>query len=174
VDRACALLGHPLELRSDLGCGACFSVTVPLVYSFWSGQDARSLNPHGGARASLEGRIVLLIENDPDLRQAMTLLLRSWGADVVDAANLPEALTQLADLGLSPDAMLVDYELDGGVRGPDVVAQIIARHGPIPARIITGHLSADVRVHCQASDLTVLSKPIDPTQLEAFLMVFER
>lgn len=174
VDRACALLGHPLELRSDLGCGACFSVTVPLVYSFWTGQDLRSVHPQGATRASLEGQIVLLIENDPDLRQAMTLLLRSWGADVVDAANLPEALTQLADLGLSPDAMLVDYELDGGVRGPDVVAQITARHGPIPARIITGHLSADVRVRCQASGLAVLSKPIDPTQLEAFLTAVEQ
>lgn len=168
VDRACALLGHPLELRSDLGCGACFSVTVPLVYTVRTGQELRGGQP-SGMRTSLEGRIVLLVENDSDLRQAMTLLLRGWGADVVDAANLTEALAQLADLGVSPDAMLVDYELDDGVRGPDVVARIIARHGSIPARIITGHLSADVRVHCRTSGLEVLAKPLDPARLEAFL-----
>ncbi|MGK8234524.1 Signal transduction histidine kinase [Roseovarius sp. EC-HK134] len=168
VDRACALLGHPLELRSDLGCGACFSVTVPLVSVARSGPEIRGV---GGARAraSLEGRIVLLIENDPDLRHALTLLLRGWGADVVEAGNLLEALTQLADLGLSPDAMLVDYELDEGVRGPEVIARIIARHGVIPARIITGHLVAEMHAHCRAAGLEVLPKPIDPAELEAFL-----
>jgi CheY-like chemotaxis protein/two-component sensor histidine kinase len=169
VDRACALLGHPLELRSDLGCGACFSVTVPLVSVGRSGPETRGGGGGVRARDALEGRIVLLIENDPDLRHALTLLLRGWGADVVEAGNLFEALTQLADLGLSPDAMLVDYELDEGVRGPDVIARIIARHGAIPARIITGHLTADMHVHCRAAGLEVLPKPIDPAQLEAFL-----
>jgi CheY-like chemotaxis protein len=80
-----------------------------------------------------------------------------------------EALTQLADLGLSPDAMLVDYELDEGVRGPEVIARIIARHGVIPARIITGHLVAEMHAHCRAAGLEVLPKPIDPAELEAFL-----
>ena len=167
VDRACALLGHPLELRSDLGCGACFSVTVPLVSVARSGPEGWGSTAR--VRASLEGRIVLLIENDPDLRQALTLLLHGWGADVVEAGNLFEALTQLADLGLSPDAILVDYELDEGVRGPDVIARIIARHGAIPARIITGHLTADMHAHCRSAGLEVLPKPIDPAQLEAFL-----
>ncbi|MAN97608.1 PAS-domain containing protein [uncultured Roseovarius sp.] len=169
VDRACALLGHPLELRSDLGCGACFSVTVPLVSVGRSGLETRGGGGAVRVRDTFEGRIVLLIENDPDLRHALTLLLRGWGADVVEAGNLFEALTQLADLGLSPDAMLVDYELDEGVRGPDVIARIIARHGAIPARIITGHLTADMRAHCDGAGLEVLPKPIDPAQLEAFL-----
>ncbi|PWE32549.1 hybrid sensor histidine kinase/response regulator [Maritimibacter sp. 55A14] len=168
VDRACALLGHPLELRSDLGCGAAFTVNVPL---------ARGTNglPRGEAPApdpgppALDGLIVLLVENDPELRQAMTLLLRGWGADVLDAAGPADAFAQLGDLDIPPDAILMDYELDDGVTGPDLIAQITARYGERPARIITGHLSAAVRAHCREAGLEVLEKPLNQARLEAFL-----
>ncbi|MDA3859027.1 MAG: PAS-domain containing protein [Roseovarius sp.] len=168
VDRACALLGHPLELRSDLGCGSVFTVTVPLV------QSERVVGTHdlpnrAGGRPSLDGQIVLLVENDPDLRQAITLLLHGWGADVIDAPDLAAAMAQLDDLDIRPDAMLVDYELDDGVTGPDVIAQITARHGTVPARIITGHLSEKMRAHCRATGLEVMTKPLDPALLEQFL-----
>lgn len=168
VDRACALLGHPLELRSDLGCGSVFTVTVPLLHSERaSGRHDQPGRPSG--RPALDRQIVLLVENDPDLRQAITLLLHGWGADVIDAPDLSAAMAQLDDLDIRPDAMLVDYELDDGVTGPDVIAQITARFGPVPARIITGHLSETVRAHCRASGLEVMTKPLDPALLEQFL-----
>jgi CheY-like chemotaxis protein len=113
--------------------------------------------------------LVLLLENDPDLRDALTLLLESWGLEVLACPGTAEALELLAETGLSPDVLLADYQLDGTDLGSAAIRAIRARHGPCPACVITASRSGDIPAACQELEAALLHKPIDPAALRRFL-----
>ncbi len=128
VDRACAMLGHPLTLASEPGRGTVFTVTVPLA-------ERSSHLPAVPRRASgggwrHEGLTVLVIENDLDMRRALGLLLGSWGVKVLDAGSAQEAMERLDETGLRPDALLVDFQLDDEETGVQAIKALRRRRGP--------------------------------------------
>ncbi|WP_425091303.1 PAS-domain containing protein [Tropicimonas sp. S265A] len=168
VERACARLGHPLGLWSVLGKGSGFFVNAAL-----SSQPGLALEagiPHGTpARLDGGGMIVLLVENDLDMRRALTLLLEKWDISVLDVHGAEEALSLLDEIAIAPDAIMVDYQLDDKDTGLDLIAQIHARHGTMPTRLISANRSPELRTACAARDITLMNKPIDPRTLETFL-----
>ncbi|KKN50525.1 hypothetical protein LCGC14_0631780 [marine sediment metagenome] len=167
VDRACAQLGHPLGLRSVVGVGTVFFLTVPLA-------DRGSAGPGGpqilrGPRiVPPSGLVVLLVENDPEFRRAITLLMEKWHINVLDCASAAEAQSLLEEIGIVPDVVLIDYQLDTET-GLDVHAGLSKRYGHIPSRILTANRSAEIAEQCRAAGLTILQKPIDANELSAFL-----
>lgn len=112
VERACARLGHPLGLWSEPGRGSCFQVSVPLA----GRAQPRVISAQAPRKIDLgrTGLIVLLVENEPELRRAMQLLMESWGADVIEAGDGEAAIDLIADLELMPDAMILDQRSDPG------------------------------------------------------------
>lgn len=168
VERACALLGHPLGLMSRLGQGTCFMVQVPVAEE---AAEPAVLRPQTrpDPRLAAEDKIAFLVENDEDLRRALVLLLEKWGVSVLDAATGEEALDLIEELGILPDFFLVDYHLGAGMTGLDFLTALASRHGAVPARIITANRSAELRAACAAAGTGLLMKPIDPRALEAFL-----
>lgn len=166
VDRAAALLGHPLALHSRAGRGTLFTLTVPLTQP-WALSDADTqAQPLPG---SVEGRIVLLIENDAELRRAMVLLLEKWGAAVIEAATGEEALALLDDLGILPDALVVDQHLGAGMTGLQTVASLRARAADLPVTLISADRGEDLRLAAKAAGVGVMHKPVEPDALRAFL-----
>ena len=169
VERACARLGHALALHSAPGRGTRFSVSVPLCRAATlpmpsAGGDA----PHG--ELAQRRLAVLLVENDPELREAMCVLLEKWGVGVLDVADGTEALTLLDELAIVPDAFLLDHRLDGGLDGLDLHRRLRRLYGDIPSRIISADRSAELRRNCARAGVTLLAKPIASETLEAFLM----
>lgn len=166
VERAAALLGHPLRLASRPGKGTVFALQVPL-------SDAASLPPVPAAPApqagSVEGRIVLLVENDAELRRAMVLLLEKWGAAVIEAASGEEALALIDDLGILPDALIVDQQLGGGLSGLETLAALRARAPDLPARLISADRSEALRERARVLEVGLFIKPVEPGALRAFL-----
>ncbi len=168
VERACALLDHPHGMRSRLGKGTGFFVTVPLT----------PRSPAGAARGDTDiarydlgeaGLLVLVVENDQELRRALCLLLEQWGVQVLDVRSGREAVELLREVDLKPDAILVDYQLGQGETGLGVIDDILTRFGQIPARIITASRAPEVSAHCEAANIAMMLKPIDPTELRFFL-----
>lgn len=164
VDRACGLLGHPLGLVSRMGRGTCFMVQAPLAAP--SPAEA-ALPPPGPLADPLRGRVVLLIENEADLRGAIVRLLERWGCEVIEAAGGEEALALLGEIGILPDAVLADQHLGAGLTGLQTLAALRAAHGPVPARLVTADRT--VRARAASEGVAVLTKPIDPAALEVFL-----
>jgi len=175
VERACARLGHPLELRSEPGRGTVFSVTVNLTAHRSRGPGPLAspdpTRPPDRARRALQDRglIVLLVENDQELRRAMTVLLERWRIDVLPASDAEEALTLLDEIGIEPDAALVDYQLDGDRDGLELTEILTARFADLPCRIISADRSSDLRHLCKARGVKLLNKPIDTATLDRFL-----
>jgi signal transduction histidine kinase/CheY-like chemotaxis protein len=167
VERACALLGHPLGLASRLGRGSCFMLQVPLAETHVPLPPSPLPRPDPQLR--LSGKIGFLVENDEDLRRAMGLLLEKWGISVIDAGSGEEALALLEELGILPDFMLVDHQLGDGMSGLDLLRHLHARHGGLPARLITADRSPGLMADATRDGIGLIYKPIEPRALRGFL-----
>ncbi|MCC1492636.1 PAS-domain containing protein [Cognatishimia sp. F0-27] len=168
VERACARLGHPLGLWSEVGRGSCFMLNVPIAGEVAPRRVGKSDAPRP-VTLSQAGMIALLVENDPQLRRAITVLMESWGVSVLEAENAASALELLDDLQISPDALLLDYQLGAGLNGVALYQTVRAQYGPIPTVIITADRSPALRQECRDLSIGCLSKPIDRQKLGIFL-----
>ena len=165
VERACALLGHPLGLNSEVGRGTCFMVQVPLS----EGPDlpAQADVPERRRGPVAADKIAFLVENDAELRRALGLLLEKWGMTVLEAASGEEAVALIEEIGILPDIFIVDHQLGEGMTGIEALLTLRVEHGPVPSRLITADRGAALQDLAAKAGIEILYKPIDPRALEA-------
>lgn len=167
VERACRLLKHPLHLVSAEGRGACFYIEAPRAGQRRSlpleDRDTGAIAPIAG------GQLVLLIENDADLRHALEITLENGGFDVFACASPAEAEALLDEVDIVPDAIVVDFRLGEGRFGTDAVRDLRIRFGPIPACVISADRSPELSASCASLGAELIHKPIEPEALFAFL-----
>ncbi|GGW22240.1 hybrid sensor histidine kinase/response regulator [Gemmobacter lanyuensis] len=168
VERACAALGHPLGLQSEVGLGSCFMLQLTRTDSATDLYPPMA-PPVADPVSEPGSRIVFLVENEPDLRHAMCLLLERWGISVLDAGSAEEALSLIEEIGILPDVFLVDQQLGEGMTGLDFIRLIRARYGKLPACLITAERSRDLAADCDAAGIPRFLKPIDARALESWL-----
>lgn len=182
VERAAALLGHPLELRSRIGYGTTFAVgfgkmrpaeTLPDI-----APNRRNVTGSDGTEAAravdLDDMLILLVENDEELARAMVLLLEKWGATVFDVPSGEDALELLDATGVEPELCLIDYQLGSGMNGLDCLTGLRERLGDIPARIVTADRTPELHVRAAAINAKILPKPIQTEALEDFVTSVRR
>ena len=166
VERISRLLKVEVQVRSRLGCGSVFSVRVPLARQPLAAQQRNSLGAH--LAVPLQGRRLLVIDNEQMVLQSMQGLLQQWGADVLTAADLEQAVSCLQ--GRAPDLALVDYHLDGGRTGLEALAALREQFGAeLPALMITADRTEDCRQGARSLGVAVLNKPIKAGKLRASL-----
>ncbi|MEL6125408.1 MAG: PAS-domain containing protein [Pseudomonadota bacterium] len=172
VERACALLSHPLSLWSVVGRGTGFFVVVPAVDEIGPAQGVSRATPAAMAvpRANL---IALLVENDADVRAATAIVLENWGVNVLEVASEAEARDLLQEIEIAPDVILADYHLDNGALGTDVIRAIRDIYGPLPACLLTANRSPYLRTACKREDIELICKPVDETRLRTYLSNIE-
>ncbi|TCL10260.1 hypothetical protein BXY66_2329 [Shimia isoporae] len=166
VDRACRLLQHPLTMRSTPGSGTRFSVDLPLACPTDTAMEPQD-DPVAGT--PLAHRIVLLVENDTELRNAISMTLENWGADVLACEGHSEAIALLQEIDIAPDVILADYQLDEDATGTGLIADLQAIYGPLPAVVITANREPEVQNEAAALNARLLYKPLDLDALRAAL-----
>jgi len=169
VERTCRHLGHRLEVRSAPGVGSVFSIGIDCVPP--QEEDRTEPAAEGASRSARDlNLIVLIVENDPDVRFATVQKLESWGAGVLAASSTEAALAQVDELGMAPDIILADYQLDGGDNGIAAIEALRARTGTaIPAIMVTADRS-DLLVQAgREKDFTVLRKPVQLSRLRPLI-----
>lgn len=167
VDRIGRMLKHPIQVRSIIGKGSCFSVTVPLAKD----QSVISLHTKLIVRAchKFDRSRVLIVENDFNIIAGMEHLLSDWGCITTHATNTSQALKILAT-NPCPDIILADYHLDEEETGIDVINAIhLYSERDIPAILITADQSDNVQKQCRDKAIPKLKKPIQPNKLRALL-----
>lgn len=168
VDRACSLLGHGLQVRSKPGRGSVFSIEMEVTGAARHFDDP--VTPLAEQVESLSDCIVMVIENDANVLYGATQVLELWGASVLPVASTAEALAQVADMGMAPDIILADYQLDGDDTGVEATQRIRAATGcDVPAILITADRSERVRQLGAQADMAVLTKPVELTRLRPLI-----
>ena len=164
VERTARLLQLPLELRSRVEHGSVFRLRVPYG-------DATQVKPVEVARGpeSLEGCRMVVVEDDAEIRAAMTLLLEGWGCTVYAAATgygLDDILERLPG---PPDALIVDYRLPGDETGIDIMLRVRERYPDTFGILVSGDVSPAVLRAAKDADIELLHKPLRPARLRAVL-----
>ncbi|NLY17067.1 MAG: response regulator [Gammaproteobacteria bacterium] len=167
VERIAGLMEARIQVRSRPGRGSCFSVELPLaqapqqVASPVAAVSSPALNP-------LQGRRILVVDNEPDILLSMAALLGQWECEVVVAATLDEAILALD--ALPPDIILADLHLDDGCNGLEVVAGLRRYFAAeIPAVLVTADQADEQAQLRQQLKVPVLNKSVRPSKLRAIL-----
>jgi DNA-binding response OmpR family regulator len=151
-----------------------------------SGGSVRLANrPEGGARVTLRlplraanpadsdpPRLVLLVEDSPDIRAHVREMLVALGHQVIEAETAADA----RPLALIPevDLVLSDIQLPGGQSGLDLALALETARPGLPVALMTSLPPHDPLRQRAAQVCAVLSKPFDPGELAAFLGLLPR
>lgn len=119
----------------------------------WMGtHDVRRREPH-----------VLLVDDDPEIRDLGRRLLEPEGYRVATAADGEEALGLVAQR--APDLVLLDLKMPG-MGGVGFLRRFRQRHETIPAVLITGYPDSELLSQAMRYPPVVLmAKPLEPDQL---------
>ncbi|WP_413762397.1 ATP-binding protein [Variovorax sp. Varisp41] len=172
VQRLSRLLGHPVQMHSRLGRGTHFRLVVQAANA-QAGALAGPFSPQAAATDAGEQRHrgaarlparVLLLDDEQEIREAMTGLLRSHAVEaraVDDEAAAARALAQARGEGRPFELLLCDYRLADGVDGLDVGLRLSRNGGrATPLLLITGETSPDRLQRVRESRVPVLFKPV--------------
>jgi CheY-like chemotaxis protein len=114
---------------------------------------------HGEAVGGGERARILVVDDNEDVRQMMTVALQTHGYSVAEAADAEQALRDLQEGPF--DVVLSDYEL------PDKTGATMLREasragllGSATALIVTAHTQPD-----DADGFEIIRKPVDPDRL---------
>jgi PAS domain S-box-containing protein len=166
--RIARTLDHPLRVHSRVGRGSVFSIRVPVGVV-----TARAAPPEiAHAADALAGLRVLCVDNDPEILDGMRALLGRWKAVALTAATVDEALAHIDsdDAQSLPDVALVDYHLHDRLDGLGVIAELRRRaKRDLPAALLTGDGSDALKHTAREYGCAVLTKPVKPASLRAFL-----
>ena len=162
VKRIVQLLGLKLEVTSQVGAGSTFSLLLPSSGIRPAAPPAQSEDAAGAAEPHpARGQpCVMLVEDDPGVRDATRMLLKVEGYRVIALGSLEEAINAVHD-GERFDLLMTDYHLGLNQTGIQVIAALRERLGaPIKAILVTGDTSSAIRGLAPDPQLRILSKPI--------------
>jgi Na+/proline symporter/signal transduction histidine kinase len=168
-DRIARMLDHEIDVSSKPGHGSCFSVTVPLAHHTDLQKAESSAVVHVEA-SGFKDLVVLCVDNESDILEAMNLLLDRWGCPVVMLAETQAQAAQQVLMHGTPDFVLVDYHLDDQSHGLQVMQHLDNILGTqLPAIVITADQSTELEEAVRARGYGLLRKPIRPAALRALM-----
>jgi PAS domain S-box-containing protein len=112
--------------------------------------------------------IVLVVEDDNDVRAVASSLLENLGYSVLEAENGSDAL-RLIDSGARVDLVFTDVIMPGAMNGIDLVREMKVRHAGIPVLLTSGYTAQRIAMGELAEGLQLLRKPY--TQIDLSLAV---
>ena len=168
VDRMCRLLNHQIQVRSVVGKGSVFAVRVPRAPANKRAVEASAVSRPQQLGLS-NGKLVLVIDDDPLVLEGMGGIFRRWGCQVITANTAGKALKVANEQDRLPDLIISDYNLAGngrsGVETIEWLRDTLSAH--IPAFLISGDTDATPLHEAKAKGFHLLHKPVDPMALRA-------
>ncbi len=171
VDRLSGVLGARVAVRSQVGRGSMFMVSLPMADP--AATPLRQSEPKR-ALGRLEGALVLCIDNEPAVLEGMETLLRNWGCDVIAAHDQESAVNGFKSADRVPDVVFADYHLDE-TTGLNVIAELRAMSAQdLPAAIITADHTELTEGEVRQAGVTLLRKPIKAGAVRAMVARYAR
>ena len=157
---------HGGEIMADsegIGQGAVFTVKLPILNrrsKTNSNADSADLN------SSLKGLKLLVVEDEDDAREMVTLILEQYGAEVITAESTKQALAEYNKH--QPDILISDISMpvEDGFSLIEQIRNSGSAKSNLPAIALTAYASESDRERVLAAGFDLhLSKPIQPGRL---------
>ncbi len=167
--RTAELLGTRIELASRFRRGSRFGFALAQAEP----EAAAPVMPAAVHAAPIARLRVLIVDDDPAVREALGLLLRGWGVEhtiVEDTA----AATAALEGGAPYQVVLSDHRLREGHAGLDFLTGLKGRD-PRPGQmrpglaLVTGDVDPDLMRRVAEAEIFLVHKPVDPARLRALL-----
>jgi CheY-like chemotaxis protein len=143
-----------------------FAIRVPRADNLLAPAQERDARPVQDD--ALQGLRVLCLDNDREILAGMQALLARWGVQAAIATTVYEALATAQ--AYAPQVLLVDYHLHDRVDGLDALDALRRAAGhDLPGALLTGDGSDALKLAARERGYRVLTKPIKPASLRAFL-----
>jgi len=163
VERITQLLSLSREVRSTPGRGSMFAVQVPY---------GRSTKRGRAAGTTRRGRmlVIAVIDDDASLRQALAATLSKWGHRPIVAVTATDAVVQCIGADLTPDLIISDLHLAGGIKGDAAVEEVRREFDRVPpAVIMTSDPDASLHESIRARGFVLAPKPLNLVKLRAII-----
>jgi two-component system response regulator PilR (NtrC family) len=114
-----------------------------------------------------ESPTVLIVDDEPDIRELLEITLGRMGLTTLSAATVREATSLLATE--SVELCLTDMKLPDGT-GMEVIQHIQQKHPQLPVAMITAFGSVDIAIDAlKAGAFDFLTKPVDLERLRSLV-----
>ncbi|MFT5539938.1 MAG: CheY-like chemotaxis protein, partial [Alphaproteobacteria bacterium] len=148
-------------IYSEPGFGTTIKISLPLADA--PAQEDDDTDEAAQPLPRAKGETVLVVEDDPDVRQLCISLLANLGYNVIVADAAAAVLTHLENApenSAKMDLLLCDVVLPGGMSGPDLARTVMDRWPNIKILFMSGY-PAHAASHSDMPKLEgeLLSKP---------------
>ncbi|MBB6189337.1 PAS domain-containing sensor histidine kinase [Rhodanobacter sp. MP7CTX1] len=155
--------GGFVSIESCPGIGTTVSIHLPRATSL----EATEVVADTPVEVRGKG-IVLVVEDDSDVRAVASSLLEDLGYSVLEAETGSEAM-KLMDRGERIDLVFTDVIMPGEMNGIDLVRAMKIKHAGIPVLLTSGYTAQRIAMAEMAEGLQLLRKPY--TQVDLSLAV---
>ena len=164
--RICHLIGASLTLRSRPGQGSMFMVGVPYARAPVVVRERPVAIASAG---SLAGMLVLCLDNDRAILDAMRALFERWQVDMMSATNVDDALHLCRSR--EPDLLLVDFHLHDRMDGIQALCALRdCWPDSLPRGVlVTADSSVALAARTRTEGFMLMRKPVKPAVLRAQL-----
>jgi signal transduction histidine kinase/CheY-like chemotaxis protein len=156
--------GGGIFFETELGQGTTFQIYLPRTKV---SRDSQHAVAERAEVATAHGETLLVVEDEPGVRQITTRILMHAGYRVLEAASLTQAITLSHSTQERIDLLVTDLVLPDG-SGADVADRIAALRPGIRVLFVSGYTDdAILRRGISESEVEFLSKPFTATRLLA-------
>ena len=150
-----------MQVTSRPGSGTRFDIYLPRAPE--AGEPAGA-PPAGPVDRKGHGEVLLVVEDESDLRRLIVRTLRASGYDVIEAASGPDALQAVAKFR-TPLTLLVTDIVMPHMAGPELAATLRARWPALRVLFISGYTDRAHIPGLDAEGARFLPKPFTPSAL---------
>jgi len=167
ASRLAGMLDTRIHLSSRTGRGSVFAFELPLCMEKASAESVADSAP---MQADFGGGCLFVIDDDPQVREGLAMLLKQWRCDVSCFADGEEALAALQRAERIPEVIICDYRLPNQSNGVDVIRALRREAGAeIPALLLSGETDEATMQAASNADVPLLHKPVSARRLGMFL-----
>ncbi|MFI5326673.1 MAG: CHASE domain-containing protein [Candidatus Rokuibacteriota bacterium] len=150
--------GH-IQVQSELGRGTTFTIHLPRVEEPLA---AAAQPPDGARRLRTTSRTVLVVDDEPEVLELATEILKRVGYTVLGAPNGAAAI-EVARLHEGEIHLLVTDMVMPGMSGRDLAERLRARRTALPVLYISGYVQDDAaRTALAREHSAFVAKPFTP------------
>ena len=163
AQRLAELMGHRLSVRSVLGQGSVFSLEAAVAEALPASQAPLPQQMQRSGR-------ILVVEDDPQLRDLLLRMLKMSGHRAVGAADAKQALALIARGAIRPELVVSDYNLPGGINGLRLAVTLRERtHSGLPVIVLTGDTASETLREIANLGCVAVQKPVKTAALSQLI-----